>query len=62
MTQINKPPVVHEIAVDQPAHYAKLAPEPPVSTIRGMCRGIHTDVPNDGLRDLFSRKAPWAAK
>ena len=47
MTRINKPPVAHEIAVDQPAHCAKLAPEPPVSTIRGMCRGIHTDVPSD---------------
>jgi hypothetical protein len=26
---------------------AKLQPEPPISAIRGMCRGINTDVPND---------------
>ena len=62
MTRINKPPVAHEIAVKQPAHYAKLAPEPPVSAIRGMCRGIHTDVPNDAEHkqdadDLITSKA-----
>lgn len=26
---------------------AKLNPERPISAIRGMCRGINTDVPND---------------
>lgn len=47
MTQINEPPVDLQIAVDHPDHGDKLAPEPPISTIRGMCRSINTDVPND---------------
>lgn len=47
MTEINKPPVDLKIAVDQPDHGSNLAPEPPISTIRGMCRGISTDVPKD---------------
>lgn len=62
MTQINKPPVVLKIAVDHPDHADKLAPEPPISTIRGMCRGINPDVPNDAectraADDLITSKA-----
>lgn len=47
MAQINEPPEALQIAVDQPDRGDKLAPEPPISPIRGMCRGINTDVPND---------------
>jgi hypothetical protein len=41
---------------------AKLNPEPPISAIRGMCRGINTDVPNDtedtqGADHLITLKA-----
>ena len=62
MTQINKPPVDLKIAVDHPDHGTKLVPELPVSAIRGMCRGISTDVPNDAERkhaadDLIASKA-----
>ena len=62
MTQINKPPVGLKIAVDQTNHGSKLAPEPPISAISGMCRGINTDVPNDAERkhaadDLIASKA-----
>jgi hypothetical protein len=47
MTEINKPPVDLKIAVDPPDHDSKSAPEPPISTIRGMCRGVNTDGSND---------------
>ena len=47
MTQVNEPPVDLKIAVDHPDRADKLAPEPSISTIRGMCRGISTDVPKD---------------
>ena len=62
MTQINDPPVDLKVAVDQPDHGSKLALEPPVSAISGMCRGISTDVPNDADRkqaadDLITSKA-----
>jgi len=62
MTQINEPPVGLKIAVDHPDHGTKLVPELPVSAIRGMCRGISTDVPNDAERkqtadDLITSKA-----
>lgn len=62
MTQINEPPVDLKITVDQSDHGSKLAPEPPLSAIRGMCRGINTDVPNDAdctqaADDLITSKA-----
>ena len=62
MTLINEPPVDLKIAVDQPDNGDKLAPEPPLSPIRGMCRGINTDVPNDAeythiAHDLITSKA-----
>ena len=62
MTQINDPPVHLKVAVDQPDHAVKSAPQPPVPAIRGMCRGINTDVPNDAERkqtadDLITSKA-----
>jgi len=62
VTQINEPPVDPKIAVDPPDHCSKLALEPPVSTIRGMCRGINTHVPNDAectqtADDLITSKA-----
>ena len=52
MTQINEPPVDLKITIDQLDHGAKLAPEPPISAIHGMCRGMDTDVPNDTEREL----------
>ena len=45
VTQINDPPVDLKVAVDQPDHGSKLALEPPVSAISGMCRRLNTDVP-----------------
>lgn len=62
VTRINEPPVDRKIAVDQSDHGCQFAPEPPISTIRGMCRGIDTDVPNDAERkpaadDLLTSKA-----
>jgi len=62
VTQINEPPVGLKIAIDPPDHGSKLAPEPPIFSIRGMCRGINTDVPNDAERkqtadDLITSKA-----
>jgi hypothetical protein len=41
---------------------AKLKSEPPISAIRGLCRGINTDVPNDaedalGANHLITLKA-----
>ncbi len=62
MTQINKPPLDLKLAVDQPHHGSELASEPPISTIRGMCRGINTNVPNDAestqtADDLITSKA-----
>ena len=62
MTQINEPPVDLKVAVDPPDHGSKLAPEPTVSAIRGICRGIGTDVPNDAERkqaadDVVTSKA-----
>ena len=62
MTQINEPPVVRKIAVDKSDHDPKLASQRPVSPIRGMCRGINTDMPNDAectqaADDLITSKA-----
>ena len=62
MTQINDPPVDLKVAVDQPDHGSKLALEPPVSAIRGMCRRLNTNVPNDAeckqaADDLITSKA-----
>ncbi len=62
MTQINEPPLDLKLAVDQPHHGSELASEPPISTIRSMCRGINTDVPNDAERkqaadDVVTSKA-----
>ena len=62
MTEINKLTVGAKIALDPPDHGSDLAPEPPISTIRGMCRGINTDMPNDvedtqGADDLITLKA-----
>ena len=62
MTQINEPPVDLKIAVDHPDEASKSAPQPPVSDIRGMCRGIDTNVPNDvectrAADDMITSKA-----
>jgi hypothetical protein len=37
---------------------SKLAPELPVPVIRGMCRGINTDVPNDAEPDVMGAPSP----
>ena len=37
---------------------SKLAPELPVSAIRGMCLGINTDVPNDAEPDAEGTPCP----
>ena len=62
VTQINEPPIDLETAVDRPDHASKLAPQRPVSAIRGVCPGINTDVPNDAeckqaADDLITSKA-----
>ena len=62
MTRINELLVDPKIAVDQPDHGSKLALEPPVSAISGMCCGISTDVANDAeckqaADDLITSKA-----
>ena len=62
VAQVNELLVDPKIAVDHPDQGTKLAPEPPVSAIRGMRRGISTDVPNDAERkqaadDVVTSKA-----
>ena len=61
MTQVNEPPLVLKIMVDHSDPAAKLAPGPPISTIRGMCRGINTDVPNDADDLIMSTAAARGA-